>query len=199
MLWWLFVCLYNLIWMLYGVCFHVNDLICYVCTWCGWPLLKTLGDASDSVRTWSGVCPMVPGSFCLFLRCPLNPMSNEGSSLIKFIWIYISIYIYMLSWYYLSQFVKFKNPSNSIHISRDLGLCWSRSPFEPRLRSVLKDEDGSWVCGLLRHDMGSTRSNLAHIALILFFLSAACHNKDKAVSPTKGQCLESFTVNVRNN
>lgn len=87
MLWWIFVCLYNLIWMLYGVCFHVIDLICYVCTWCGWPLLKTLGDASDSVRTWSGVCPMVPGSSCLFLRC-LKPMSNEGSSLIKFIWIY---------------------------------------------------------------------------------------------------------------
>lgn len=69
----------------------------------------------------------------------------------------------MLSWYYLSQFCQIKKTSNSIHISRDLGLCWSRSPFEPRLRSVLKDEDGSLVCGLLRHDMGSTCFNLAHM------------------------------------
>lgn len=139
--------------MLYGVCFHVIDLICYVCTWCGWPLLKTLGDASDSVRTWSGVCPMVPGSSCLFLRClkthvKWREFSNKN---------HLNICLVDITWVSLSN----KKPSNSIHISRDLGLCWLRSPFEPRLRSVLKDEDGSWVCGLLRHDMGSTCFNLA--------------------------------------
>lgn len=90
-----------------------------------------------------------------------------------------------------------KKTSNSIHISRDLGLCWSRSPFEPRLRSVLKDEDGSWVCGLLRHDMGSTCFNLAHMPSCCY-LSAACHNKDKAVS-TKGQCVQSLIVNIQSN
>lgn len=44
-----------------------------------------------------------------------------------------------ITWVSLSN----KKTSNSIHISRDLGLCWSRSPFEPWLKSVLKDEDGS--------------------------------------------------------
>lgn len=41
--------------MLYGVCFHVIELICKCVLDVDDNLLKTLGDASDSVRTWSGV------------------------------------------------------------------------------------------------------------------------------------------------
>lgn len=47
--------------------------------------------------------------------------------------------LFDITWVSLSN----KKTSNSIHISRDLGLCWSRSPYEPWLKSVLKDEDGS--------------------------------------------------------
>ena len=81
------------------------------------------------------VCPMVPSSSCVVCGVFKN-MSNEGSSLNK---VHLNRCLVDITWVNLSN----KKTSNSIHISRDLGLCWSRSPFEPWLKSVLKDEDGS--------------------------------------------------------
>lgn len=112
-------CLYNPIWMLYGVCFHVIELIC-----------KCVLDVGDTcwrlwgtrVMVWERgvVCPKVLSCSC---SC-----QNEGTCLIKFIWIVTLVD---------KSLESASKTSNSIHISRDLGHCRVEVSVW-----TLRDEDG---------------------------------------------------------
>lgn len=126
--------------MLYVLCFHVLELICKCVLDVGDTCWRLWGTRVMRCANVEWCVQWLPVALCclwggFFFCCFFENMSDEGSSQIKFIWIVDIVDA-------ACPFVESKT-SNSIHVSRDLGLCWSRSPFEPWLKSVLKDEDGS--------------------------------------------------------
>lgn len=141
-------CLYYLIWMLYGVCFHVLELIC-----------KCVLDVDDTCwRLWGTrvivwergvVCPRIPSSSCCLWGVKKHVKWREFSNKVHLNRCIVE--------YYLSRFCQIKkhlirftylgtlgSAGRGLRLNPDWSLFWRTKTEVPTLS----------VCGLLRHDMG---------------------------------------------